>query len=121
MHVANTLDRPAISEDEARQRRYDRALRGIIQAQERARATDIAWGEELRRTFGRRAGDVRYTPEGKGIPGSRLRELYDEREAARVIHDRASRLYRNAMLPAGAADRIGALVTDECRCARCRA
>jgi hypothetical protein len=48
-----------------------------------AQTTDDAWSAELQRLFGKRAGDVRYTKQGKGEPGTELRRLYDAREAAR--------------------------------------
>lgn len=41
-------------------------------------AADTAWQAELVRLFGKRAGDVRYTSEGRGDPGSVLRSLHDE-------------------------------------------
>ncbi len=47
---------------------------------------DEAYGAELRRLFGKRAGDVRYTAKGNGEPGSRLRALYHAKlEADRVL------------------------------------
>jgi hypothetical protein len=45
-------------------------------------SADEAWGAELRRLFGKRAGDVRYTPKGAGAPGSELRRLHDAKVAA---------------------------------------
>lgn len=39
-------------------------------------AADSAWHTELVRQFGARAGDVRYTAKGHGLPGSRLFKLY---------------------------------------------
>lgn len=45
-------------------------------------AADDAYGNELRRLFGARAGDVRYTTRGDGLPGSTLRRLRDEKLAA---------------------------------------
>lgn len=42
---------------------------------------DDAWGRELRRVFGRRAGDARYTAEGKSTP--ELSRLHAIRETAR--------------------------------------
>ena len=42
-----------------------------------ALAADDAWGDELRRLFGKRAGDVRYTRQGMGDPESELRRLHD--------------------------------------------
>ncbi len=52
-----------------------------------AQSTDDAWSAELQRLFGNRAGDVRYTLQGKGDPGSDLRRLYDARENARRAYD----------------------------------
>jgi len=51
-----------------------------------AQTTDDAWSAELQRQFGKRAGDVRYTPQGRGEPGSELRRLHDAREAARKAY-----------------------------------
>jgi hypothetical protein len=48
--------------------------RAEIQA---AQAADDAYSAELRRRFGKRAGDVRYTALGEGEPGSKLRRLFD--------------------------------------------
>lgn len=45
-------------------------------------AADDAYGAELRRLFGARAGDVRYTLKGSGKPGSELRRLRDTKLAA---------------------------------------
>jgi len=50
---------------------------------------DDAWSLELQKAFGKRAGDVRYTPRGKGEPGTALRTAYDAREAARIAYDRS--------------------------------
>lgn len=61
-------------------------------------AADDAWSLELRKAFGKQAGDVRYTARGKGDPGSVLRAAYDAREAARVAYDR-SRGYDERGLP----------------------
>jgi hypothetical protein len=47
-------------------------------------AADDAWGEELRRIYRNNACNVRYTKAGRGEPGSNLRRLYENREAARV-------------------------------------
>jgi hypothetical protein len=49
-----------------------------------------AWTAEVRRIFGKRAGDARYTAEGKGIEGSTLRKLHDAREAARLTWHRSA-------------------------------
>lgn len=50
---------------------------------------DDAWGDELHRLFGKKAGDIRYTAAGKGIPGSELRRRYEARETARIAWDAA--------------------------------
>lgn len=47
-----------------------------------ALAADQAWGDELRRLFGKNAGDIRYTKRGQGEPGSELRRLHDAKLAA---------------------------------------
>jgi len=53
-----------------------------LELQQLAQITDDAWSLELRRMFGKKAGDVRYTDAGHGQPGSRLRQLYDARKSA---------------------------------------
>lgn len=46
-------------------------------------AADDAWAAELHRTFGKKAGDARYTSKGSsGTPA--LAALYATREAARL-------------------------------------
>lgn len=46
-------------------------------------ASDLAWDAEIRAAFPRgRSGDIRYTDQGKGAPGSLLRFAYDRRCAA---------------------------------------
>lgn len=47
-------------------------------------AADDAWSIELQRLFGKRAGDVRYTKQGEGAPGSELRRLHECRTFARM-------------------------------------
>jgi len=47
-----------------------------------ALAADDAWGAELRRVFGKNAGEARYQLRGEGVPGSLLRRLYDAKLAA---------------------------------------
>lgn len=54
-----------------------------------AQTTDDAWSAELQHLFGKRAGDVRYTLEGRGEIGSELRRLYEAREAARRAYGNA--------------------------------
>lgn len=43
---------------------------------------DTVWGEVLCKTFGKRAGDVRYTRLGRGNPGTDLNRAYRWRTAA---------------------------------------
>ena len=45
---------------------------------------DELWGAELRRLFHSNASHVRYTKAGRGAPGSNLRRLYENRDAARI-------------------------------------
>jgi hypothetical protein len=47
-------------------------------------AADTAWSAELVRLFGAEAGDVRYTPRGRGEEGTELRKLYEARDSARI-------------------------------------
>lgn len=59
------------------------AREGIDHAAYRAAITaDEAWGAELRRMFGKAAGDIRYRAAGTGLPGSHLRHLHDAKLAA---------------------------------------
>lgn len=52
---------------------------------------DELYGAELRSAFGRRAGDVRYTNEGKGEVGTHLRRLHiAKREADKLLHETVS-------------------------------
>jgi hypothetical protein len=50
----------------------------------KALETDQAWSIELQRLFGKRAGDVRYTKQGKGEPGTALHAIWQAREAADI-------------------------------------
>jgi hypothetical protein len=50
---------------------------------------DAAWSAELKLLFGKRAGDVRYTAQGRGTPGTTLRVRYENREAARLAWEAA--------------------------------
>ena len=53
--------------------------------------TDHDWHAELVRIYGHRnAANVRYTKQGRGDPGSNLRVLYDNREAAREMWERGA-------------------------------
>lgn len=45
-------------------------------------AADDAWQAELVRTFGKNAGDVRYTRFAHGETGTPLRAAWDKRDAA---------------------------------------
>lgn len=47
-------------------------------------AADDAWSAELRRAFGRNAGQARYERRGRGDDGTALRRTHDAREAARA-------------------------------------
>lgn len=48
-------------------------------------SADNAWTQERIRVTGiKRDGDTRFTPEGRGEPGSTLRRLYDARSAAQA-------------------------------------
>ena len=71
-------------------------------------AADKAWSAELVRLFGRDAGDVRYTAEGKGQPGSVLRQLHDAVAAARVAWERERGIYAEPIhfLPGAAGNPI---------------
>ncbi len=71
--------------------RMPRADGGAIAAQKAFQVADDAWGDELRRSFGKNAGDVRYTARGKGEEGSTLRRLHDAREVARTAWENATR------------------------------
>ncbi|MBS4051278.1 MAG: hypothetical protein KGZ69_08745 [Methylomonas sp.] len=53
--------------------RYD-----YLKIYDAAMKADAAWQAELVRLFGKKAGDVRYQPAGKGQEGSELRRLYLE-------------------------------------------
>lgn len=46
---------------------------------------DDAWSAELRRVFGKDAGQARHEPRGTGEEGTDLRRAHDAREEARVI------------------------------------
>lgn len=47
-----------------------------VQAYNIALAADAAWSAELRKAFGKHAGDVRYTSRGEGSPGTPLNNAY---------------------------------------------
>jgi hypothetical protein len=54
-------------------------------AHRRAIRADNEWSAALANIFGNRAGDVRYTKEGEGNPGTVLRNLYEMRTIAQQI------------------------------------
>jgi hypothetical protein len=54
-------------------------------AHKRALQTDNVWSAALAEMFGNRAGDVRYTKEGEGKPGTVLRNLYEMRMLAQEM------------------------------------
>jgi len=54
-------------------------------------AADAAWSAELKRIFGKHAGDARYTDRGKGETGSDLRRLHDAARAANAAWGPVSR------------------------------
>jgi hypothetical protein len=79
-------------------------LSNLTDAHREAWLTDERWGRELHRIFGNRAGDVRFTPAGKGAPGSHLRALHDARMVAQAAWDaeiQATRRYRGGGRLAG--------------------
>lgn len=47
-------------------------------------AADDAWGDELRRVFGKRSAEARYTNLGKGAEGTEVRRLFEVRDRART-------------------------------------
>ncbi len=51
-----------------------------------ALAADQRWSLELRRLFGQRSGDVRYTKEGQGEPGTELNAAYLAFKVASEAH-----------------------------------
>lgn len=75
---------------------YTKALAAFHAAIEDFGAADAAWSVELSRTFGSRAGDARYTPEGRGEPGSALADAYEARTAALKAFEVATDRYETA-------------------------
>lgn len=78
--------------DEAAARAFaasDESLaKGVVRA---AIIIDDLYSAELRSCYGKRAGDVRYTDEGKGELGTHLRRLsIAKREADELAHEVAS-------------------------------
>lgn len=58
-------------------------------------AADAAWGEELIKVFGKKSGpQMRYVTAGRGMHGSKLRQAYDAREAARIAFEAARQAER---------------------------
>ena len=66
-----------------------------------AQAADDAWSAELQKQFGRNAGDMRYTPRGRGEPGSKLAELHAEFRRTSDLWHAAIVAARNAARDAG--------------------
>lgn len=63
----------------------EQALARQEAARKAFQAADDAWAAELQRLFGSvEAGEVRYTSQAKGIPGTKLYELHYARDQARV-------------------------------------
>ncbi|MBN6819539.1 hypothetical protein JRF84_08045 [Methylobacterium organophilum] len=83
--TARLPDAPAMVPQQVQQQQ-DRDMRAgpdVMRATAQAfQDADEAWGEALRREFGRRAAEARYSPAGKGDVGSVLRALYCARYAA---------------------------------------
>lgn len=60
----------------------------IIELTAIAQAADDTWSALLRQHFGKQAGDVRYTPRGKGEEGSELRLAHNRfLEASKAMQD----------------------------------
>jgi hypothetical protein len=66
-------------------------------AHRKALETDEAWARELHRIFGKRAGEARYTFQGKGAPGTHLRALYDARKNAQTAWHAEINVQRQSM------------------------
>lgn len=118
MHTADTLDKSKRTEAEAR---YDVALAELRRVTKIFSDADNRWEDELRKQFGKEAGYIRYTPAGKGKPGSTLYDLHEARDAARVAHDAAQTKVRAASAKVGAGYAPTGFADDVCRCAGCRA
>jgi hypothetical protein len=58
-------------------KREKRQMETFTQLYKDACKADDAWSAELVKLYGKRAGDMRYTKEGKGSEGSELRRLHD--------------------------------------------
>lgn len=122
MHVADTLTKAPRSFAEARRQTGASRARDVMLAAQAAfgRADDF-FSRELEARFGKRAGDMRYTAEGRGEEGSTLRFAHDQRERLRVAWEQAKEEYRRAC------DRryrhededAGTITDDVCRCREC--
>ena len=53
-------------------------------------AADDAWSDELRRVFGKKAGQARHDERGKGQKNTALRKLHEAREDARLAWYRSA-------------------------------
>jgi hypothetical protein len=67
----------------------DMSLYRVHQMYREAVAADEAWSLEGQRIFGKRWGDVRYTRQGEGDPGSMLHSRYQAFLWARVAWQEA--------------------------------
>lgn len=122
MHVADTLTRTPRSFAEAsRQSGASRARDVMIAANAAFGRADRFFSRELEARFGKRAGDVRYTPEGMGEEGSTLRFAHDQRERLRVVWEQAKEDYRAACDARYGRKEDEALTDDVCRCEGCAA
>lgn len=122
MHVADTLTKtPRALPDARRQSAAGRAREALMAAQIAFQRADDFWQHELEASFGKRAGDVRYTAEGKGEEGSSLRFAHDHRDRLRVAWEQAKEDYRHACELRYRREDTDALTDDVCRCAECAA
>lgn len=60
----------------------------LADAQQAFQAADDRWSNELRKSFGKRAGDARYTKSGVGDEGTALNKAYRDFHAARMEWER---------------------------------
>ena len=74
MHLPRVRDRAASGD--AMSPAHEALYRAAI-------AADNAWSDELRRLFGKRANDARYTVQGRGEPGTELHRLHDAAQGAK--------------------------------------
>lgn len=125
MHVADTLTKaPRALPDALRKAFRNEASRALWRkdaAQAAFQRADDFWGRELQREFGDRAGDARYTAEGMGKEGSRLRFAHDQRERLRIVYERAQDAYSEACERRYRHEDPDTFTDDVCRCRECAA